>query len=68
MAFQEGKDFNAIADPQLASGAYYPFNGFYHTPGAATLPSTTSLQPDRRWQSIMMQFSPSSQAATSACA
>ncbi len=43
--FQEGRDFNAIADPQLASGAYYPFNGFYHTPGTVTLPSTTSLQP-----------------------
>ena len=41
--YQEGTDFNAIADPQLASGG--GFNGFYHTPGNVTLPSTTSLQP-----------------------
>ena len=43
--FQEGSDFNPIADPQLASGAHFPFNGFYHTPGVVTLPSITSLQP-----------------------
>jgi hypothetical protein len=43
--FQEGSDFNPILDLQLASGALFPFNGFYHTPGTVTLPSTTSLQP-----------------------
>jgi hypothetical protein len=43
--FSEGSDFNPIADPQLASGALYPFSGFYHTPGTVTLPATTSLQP-----------------------
>jgi hypothetical protein len=43
LVFQEGTDFNPIADPQLASGG--GFNGFYHTPGTVSLPSTTTLQP-----------------------
>jgi hypothetical protein len=43
--FNEGSDFNPIADPQLASGALFPFSGFYHAPGTVTLPATTSLQP-----------------------
>ncbi len=41
--FNEGTDFNPIADPQLASGG--GFTGFYHTPATVTLPSTTSLKP-----------------------
>ncbi len=40
--YQEGTDFNPIADPQLASGGL--FAGFYHAPGVVTLPPTTSLQ------------------------
>jgi hypothetical protein len=43
--FQEGTDFNPIADPQIASGILFPFNNFYHAPGTVTLPSTTTLQP-----------------------
>jgi hypothetical protein len=43
--FQEGTDFNPIADPQLSSGAFYPYNGFYHTPATVILPSSTTLQP-----------------------
>ncbi len=46
--FQEGTDFNPIADPKIASGAYYPINGFYHTPATVTLPSTTSLLPGQK--------------------
>jgi uncharacterized repeat protein (TIGR01451 family) len=42
VVFQEGTDFNAIADPQLASGG--GFAGFYHSPATVTLPSTTQLQ------------------------
>jgi Carbohydrate binding domain len=49
--FQEGTDFNAIADPQLASGGL--FNGFYHTPSTVTLPATTSLQPG---QTVAIDF------------
>ena len=41
--YQEGTDFNPIADPQLASGG--GFTGFYHAPATVTLPATTSLQP-----------------------
>jgi hypothetical protein len=41
--YNEGTDFNPIADPQLASGG--GFAGFYHTPATVTLPSTTTLQP-----------------------
>jgi len=43
-SYLEGTDFNPIADPNLASGAYYPYNDVYHTPGTVTLPSTTALQ------------------------
>jgi len=43
MVYQEGSDFNPIADPQLSSGG--GFSGFYHTPATVTLPSTTTLQP-----------------------
>lgn len=43
--YQEGNDFNPVADPQIASGVAYPFYNFYHTPGTVTLPATTSLQP-----------------------
>jgi hypothetical protein len=51
--FQEGVDFNPIADPQLASGTLAPFNGFYHVPGTVTLPATTSLQPG---QTVAMDY------------
>jgi hypothetical protein len=50
-AYTEGKDFNPIADPQLAAGA--GFNGFYHTPVTVTLPATTSLKPG---QAVAMNY------------
>lgn len=43
--FTEGPDFNAIADPQLTSGGYFPFYGFYHAPGTVTLPASTLMTP-----------------------
>ncbi len=46
--FWEGTDFNPILDPQLVSGAYYPFSNFYHTPVTVTLPATTSLAPGQK--------------------
>ncbi len=42
--FWEGTDFNPILDPQLSSGAYYPFTNLYHDPGVVTLLPTTTLQ------------------------
>ncbi len=49
--YQEGSDFNPIADPQLqATGV---FDNFYHSPGTVTLPSTTSLQPG---QTVAMNY------------
>ncbi len=49
--YTEGKDFNQIADPQLASGG--AFSGFYHIPVMVTLPSSTSLQPG---QTVAMDY------------
>ena len=43
--YLEGTDFNPIADPNLVSGALYPYSDLYHTPATVTLPSTTSLLP-----------------------
>jgi hypothetical protein len=41
--FVEGTDFNPISDPQISSGAFYPWTNFYHAPMTVTLPATTSL-------------------------
>ncbi|MES1258666.1 MAG: hypothetical protein ABUS51_09550, partial [Acidobacteriota bacterium] len=49
--FQEGTDFNPIADPQLASTRL--FSDFYHAPATVTLPSGTSLQPG---QTVAMDY------------
>jgi hypothetical protein len=43
--YLEDADFNAISNPQIASGALSPFSGFYNDPATVTLPATTSLQP-----------------------
>lgn len=49
--YTEGKDFNRIVDPQLASGG--AFKGFYHTPVTVTLPAATSLKPG---QTVAMNY------------
>jgi len=40
--FNEGSDFNAISDPEVAPGG---FGDHWHTPPTVTLPSGTSLRP-----------------------
>jgi hypothetical protein len=40
--FNEGSDFNAISDPEVAPGG---FGDHWHTPPVVTLPSGTSLRP-----------------------
>lgn len=49
--FQEGTDFNPVADPRLASGGM--FGDFWHAPGTVTLPGTTTLLPG---QTIAMDY------------
>ncbi|MDP8979506.1 MAG: carbohydrate binding domain-containing protein, partial [Acidobacteriota bacterium] len=48
-AFQEGKDFNAISDPQLVA---YPRDD-YHAPPTVTLPAGTAMQPG---QTVALDF------------
>ena len=42
--YQEGTDFNYIADPQMVNWRT-PFTDVWHTPPTITLPSTTTLKP-----------------------
>ena len=42
--YQEGRDFNYIADPQMVNWRT-PFTNLWHTPPTITLPSTTTLKP-----------------------
>jgi hypothetical protein len=49
--YTEGKDFNPVADPQLAASR--TFAGYYHAPVTVTLPATTSLKPG---QTVAMNY------------
>ncbi len=43
VVFQEGADYNYIADPVMST--LTPFSGSWHTPPTITLPSSTTLRP-----------------------
>ncbi|HEY1214303.1 MAG TPA: hypothetical protein VGE93_11780, partial [Bryobacteraceae bacterium] len=44
--FQEGKDYDPIADPRMTS-TRTPFTDSYHAPAEVTLPSSTRLKPNQ---------------------
>ena len=44
--FQEGKDYDPIADPRMTS-TRTPFTDSYHPPAEVTLPSSTRLKPNQ---------------------
>jgi hypothetical protein len=52
IVYTEGADYNAVADPRVASSRT-PFTDLYHDPAPVTLPSGTRLHPGQR---VAMDF------------